>query len=88
MLGRHQPDARESRAVSHEVDDRLVVNCILWVLRSCAPYCDLPKINGHRTTCYNRFVRCAGANGRSLLMLMHIGGKRGAASDREFYTFV
>jgi len=39
------------------VDDRLVLNGIFWVLRSGAPWRDLPDIYGPRTTCYNRFVR-------------------------------
>jgi transposase len=39
------------------VDDRRVLNGILWVLRSGAPWRDLPETYGRRTTCYNRFVR-------------------------------
>jgi len=39
------------------VDDRRVLNGIFLVLRSGAPWCDLPEIYGARTTCYNRFVR-------------------------------
>lgn len=39
------------------VDDRLVLNGIFWVLRSGAPWRDLPERYGPRTTCYNRFVR-------------------------------
>jgi transposase len=39
------------------VDDRRVLNGIFWVLRSGAPWRDLPAIYGPRTTCYNRFVR-------------------------------
>jgi transposase len=39
------------------VDDRRVLNGIFWVLRSGAPWRDLPLIFGPRTTCYNRFVR-------------------------------
>jgi transposase len=39
------------------VDDRRVLNGILWVLRSAAPWRDLPERYGPRTTCYNRFVR-------------------------------
>src|SRR5258708_26380153 len=39
------------------VDDQRVPNGIFWVLRSGAPWRDLPEIYGHRTTCYNRFVR-------------------------------
>jgi transposase len=39
------------------VDDRRVLNGILWVLRSGAPWRDLPERYGPRTTCYNRFNR-------------------------------
>jgi transposase len=39
------------------VDDRHILNGILWVLRSGAPWRDLPERYGPRTTCYNRFVR-------------------------------
>src|SRR5262247_745530 len=39
------------------VDDRRVLNGIFWVLRSGAPWRDLPKGFGPYTTCYNRFVR-------------------------------
>jgi transposase len=39
------------------VNDRRVLNGIFWVLRSGAPWRDLPVSFGPRTTCYNRFVR-------------------------------
>ena len=39
------------------VDDRRVLNGIFWVLRSGAPWRDLPEGCGPHTTCYNRFVR-------------------------------
>jgi transposase len=39
------------------VDDRRVLNGIFWVLRSGAPWRDLPDYFGPYTTCYNRFVR-------------------------------
>jgi transposase len=39
------------------VDDRRVLNGIFWILRSGAPWRDLPEIYGPCTTCYNRFVR-------------------------------
>ena len=39
------------------VDDRRVLNGISWVLRSGAPWRDLPENYGPHTTCYNRFVR-------------------------------
>jgi transposase len=39
------------------VDDRRVLNGIFWVLRSGAPWRDLPDRYGPCTTCYNRFRR-------------------------------
>ena len=39
------------------VNDRRVLNGIFWVLRSGAPWRDLPDSFGPYTTCYNRFVR-------------------------------
>src|SRR6476660_5861046 len=39
------------------VDDRRVLNGIFWVLRTGAPWRDVPALYGPRTTCYNRFVR-------------------------------
>ena len=39
------------------VDDRRVLNGIMWVLRSGAPWRDLPERYGPCMTCYNRFNR-------------------------------
>jgi transposase len=39
------------------VNDRRVLNGIFWVLRSGAPWRDLPESFGPYTTCYNRFLR-------------------------------
>ncbi|TGV44311.1 IS5 family transposase, partial [Mesorhizobium sp. M2D.F.Ca.ET.160.01.1.1] len=39
------------------VDDRRVLDGIFWVLRSGAPWRELPERYGPGTTCYNRFVR-------------------------------
>src|SRR3954469_19899320 len=39
------------------VNDRRVLNGIFWVLRSGAPWRDVPSNFGPYTTCYNRFVR-------------------------------
>jgi len=39
------------------VNDRRVLNGIFWVLRSGAPWRDLPNSFGPYTACYNRFVR-------------------------------
>jgi transposase len=41
-----------------QVDDRRVLNGIFWVLRSGAPWRDLPERYGAYTTCYNWFDRC------------------------------
>src|SRR2546421_9253739 len=38
------------------VNDRRVLNGIFWVLRSGAPWRDLPDSFGPYTNCYNRFV--------------------------------
>jgi transposase len=35
------------------VNDRRVLSGIFWVLRSGAPWRDLPETYGPRTTCYN-----------------------------------
>jgi len=44
------------RGIPH-VDDRRVLNGIFLVLRSGAPWRDLPENYGPHMTCYNRFVR-------------------------------
>src|SRR3981081_1275606 len=41
------------------VNDRRVLNGIFWVLRSGAPWRDLPESYGRCTTCYNRFTALA-----------------------------
>lgn len=46
----------KSRGVAR-VDDRRVLNGIFWVLRTGAPWRDLPERYGPYTTCYNRFRR-------------------------------
>ena len=46
----------KSRGV-RRVNDRRMLNGIFWVLRSGAPWRDLPICYGPRTTCYNRFVQ-------------------------------
>ena len=51
------------------VDDRRTLNGIFWVLRSGAPWRDLPESFGPHTTCYNRFVRWRRAAGTTLWML-------------------
>jgi transposase len=39
------------------VNDRHVLNGIFWILRSGAPWRDLPEGFGPYTTCYNRLIR-------------------------------
>ncbi len=39
------------------VDDRRVLNGILWRFRTGSPWRDIPERYGPCTTCYNRFVR-------------------------------
>ena len=50
------------------VNDRRVLNGIFWVLRSGAPWRDLPEAYGPPTTCYNRFVRWRRAGVRDRIM--------------------
>ena len=47
--------AAEQAARRPRVDDRRVINGIMWVLRSGAPWRDLPERYGPYTTCY-KFV--------------------------------
>ena len=50
------------------VDDRRVLNGILWRFRTGLPWAEIPERYGPSTTCYNRFVRWrkAGVWGRLL----------------------
>jgi transposase len=56
-MDRHQANAAQQAARRPRVNDRRVLNGIFWVLRSGAPWRDLPGAFGPYTTCYNRFVR-------------------------------
>jgi transposase len=56
-MDRHQTYAADKRRGVRRVNDRRVLNGIFWVLRSGAPWRDLPENYGPRTTCYNRFIR-------------------------------
>ena len=47
---------QKSRGVPR-VDDRRVINGILWRFRTGSPWADIPDRYGPCTTCYNRFVR-------------------------------
>ena len=50
------------------VDDRRVLNGILWRLRSGAPWADIPEGFGLYTTCYNRFLRWRAAGIRDQIL--------------------
>ena len=50
------------------VDDRRVLNGIFWVLRSGAPWRDVPEPFGPYTTAYNRFNRWRKAGVWDLIM--------------------
>jgi transposase len=56
------------------VNDRRVLNGILWVLRSGALWRDLPERYGPPTTCYNRFVRWRQAGAWDRLMNALVAG--------------
>jgi transposase len=56
------------------VNDRRVLNGIFWVLRSGAPWRDLPGNFGPYTTCYNRFVRWRRAGVWAKIMSALAGG--------------
>jgi transposase len=64
----NQTDAAEQAARRATVNDRRVLNGIFWVLRSGAPWRDLPANYGPYTTCYNRFVRWRRAGVRNRIM--------------------
>jgi len=56
-MGCHKADAANKPRGVPRVNDRRVLNGIFWVLRSGAPWRDLPEAFGPYTTCYNCFVR-------------------------------
>jgi transposase len=64
------------------VNDRRVLSGIFWVLRSGAPWRDLPKEFGPYTTCYNRFVRWRRAGVWARIMNALAGAHD--AADRGF----
>jgi transposase len=45
------------------VDDRRVLNGIMWRFRSGATWAEVPERYGPSTTCYNRFVLLAQGRG-------------------------
>jgi transposase len=52
-----QPPKTGSRGGRPNKDHRLVVEGMLWILRTGAPWRDLPERYGPWQTCYDRFVR-------------------------------
>ena len=50
-----------SRRKSARVDDRRILNAIFYILRTGAPWRDLPERYGPYTTIYNRYNRWAKA---------------------------
>src|SRR5438093_13161459 len=71
------------------VDDRRILNGIFWVLRSGAPWVDLPDCYGPHTTCYNRFVRWRRAGVWDQIMdalaAAHDGSVQMSASPKSFF---
>src|SRR5687767_13881313 len=72
------------------VDDRRVLNGIFWVLRSGAPWRDLPDCYGPYTTCYNRFVRWrrGGVWGRIMEALAATHDMAIQMIDNPLYAFI
>ena len=64
------------------VNDRRVLNGIFWVLRSGAPWRDLPETYGPCTTCYNRFVHWRRAGVWDRIMQALAAAHDAAADDR------
>ena len=56
-MGDHPAALPNKRCGVPRVDDRRVLNGILWRFRTGAPWRDIPERYGPRTTLYNRFVR-------------------------------
>jgi transposase len=65
------------------VNDRRVLNGIFWVLRSGAPWRDLPEMFGPYTTCYNRFVRWRRAGVWSRIINALAAAHDAAVQDRH-----
>src|SRR6201996_8431552 len=80
-----EPVLPKGRPGPKRKDDRRVINGIFWVLRTGAPWRDLPERYGPYTTAYNRFNRWRKAgvwdrfDGCS-----HQGSWRRGADDRQF----
>ena len=59
------------------VDDRRVLNGILWRFRAGTPWAEIPERYGPPTTCYNRFVRWRKAGVWDRLMAAVVAGYDG-----------
>ena len=57
VAGRQDVHQRRQERGVPRVDDRRVLNGILWRFRSGAPWTEGPERYGPSTTCYNRFIR-------------------------------
>ena len=68
-------------------DHRRVVNGILWVLRTGAPWRDLPERYGPWKTCYDRFVRWR-RDGTWDRLLAHTQTKSDAVGELEWVLSV
>jgi transposase len=64
----HQPMLPNKPRGVPRVNDRRVLDGIFWVLRSGAPWRDLPDNFGPYTTCYNRVVRWRRAGVRAKIV--------------------
>ena len=56
-LKEHFPERRAGDVGRPKNDDRQILNGILWILRTGAPWRDLPERYGAWNTVYSRFVR-------------------------------
>jgi transposase len=65
------------------VNDRRVLNGVFWVLRSGAPWRDVPDNFGPYTTCYNRFVRWRRAGVWAKIMSALAGAHDAARADDQ-----
>ena len=64
-------------------DHRKVINGILWILRTGAPWRDLPQRYGPHQTCYDRFVRWR-RSGLWKRVLQAVQGKADAAGEVDW----
>ena len=68
-------------------DHRMVINGILWKLRTGAPWRDLPPCYGPWQTCYDRFVRWR-RDGTWDRLLAHAQTKSDAVGELEWEVSV